>query len=174
MTPAPFCYTMKAIRMAERNPAMSTTKRPTEQRVAIWSLSPAMLTLYFVIFWVQCVVGIATDAYYQLQQRADAPVPVTLLEIVRGSGPTGIGAAVNALVIALFVEATMVLAQIVKRRQFEQGRVQGREEAREEVREEAREEARREHTEQLEAWAKEKDIPLDDLPKLRKPKSKRD
>lgn len=145
---------------------MNTTKRPTEQRVAIWSLSPAMLTLYFVIFWVQCVAGIATDAYYQLQQRADAPVPVTLLEIVRGSGPTGIGAAVNALVIALFVEATMVLAQIVKRRQFEQGREQGREEV--------REEAQREHTEQLEAWAKEKGIPLDDLPKLRKPKSKID
>ena len=145
---------------------MNTTKRPAEQRVAIWSLSPAMLTLYFVIFWVQCVVGIAIDAYYQLQQRADAPVPATLLEIVRGSGPTGIGAAVNALVIALFVEATMVLAQIVKRRQFEQGRAQGREEV--------REEAQREHTEQLEAWAKEKDIPLDDLPKLGKPKSKRD
>lgn len=145
---------------------MNTTKRPAEQRVAIWSLSPAMLTLYFVIFWVQCVAGIAIDAYYQLQQRADAPVPATLLEIVRGSGPTGIGAAVNALVIALFVEATMVLAQIVKRRQFEQGRAQGREEV--------REEAQREHTEQLEAWAKEKDIPLDDLPKLGKPKSKRD
>lgn len=64
----------------------------------------------------------------------------------------------------------MVLAQIVKRRQFEQGREQGREE----VREEAREEAQREHTAQLEAWAKEKGIPLDDLPKLRKPKSKRD
>ena len=166
MTPAPFCYTMKAIRMAERNPAMNATKRPTEQRVAIWSLSPAMLTLYFVIFWVQCVAGIATDAYYQLQQRADAPVPVTLLEIVRGSGPTGIGAAVNALVIALFVEATMVLAQIVKRRQFEQGREQGREEV--------REEAQREYTKQLEAWAKENDIPIENLPKLRKPKSKRD
>ena len=166
MTPAPFCYTMKAIRMAERNPAMNATKRPTEQRVAIWSLSPAMLTLYFVIFWVQCVAGIATDAYYQLQQRADAPVPITLLEIVRGSGPTGIGAAINALVIALFVEATMVLAQIVKRSQFEQGRVQGREES--------REEDQREYTKQLEAWAKENDIPIENLPKLRKPKSKID
>ena len=112
---------------------MNTTKRPAEHRVAIWSLSPTMLTLYFVIFWLQCVAGIAIDAYYQLQQRADAPVPATLLEIVRGSGPTGIGAAVNALVIALFVEATMVLAQIVKRRQFEQGRAQGREEVREEA-----------------------------------------
>ena len=148
--------------MAERSPAMNTTKRPAEQRVAIWSLSPAMLTLYFVIFWVQCVAGIAIDAYYQLQQRADAPVPATLLEVVRGSGPTGIGAAVNALVIALFVEATMVLAQIVKRRQFEQGK------------EEGIEQTQREHTEQLEAWAKEKDIPLEDLPKLRKPKSKID
>ena len=157
---------------------MNTTKRLAEQRVAIWSLSPAMLTLYFVIFWVQCVAGIAIDAYYQLQQRADAPVPATLLEIVRGSGPTGIGAAVNALVIALFVEATMVLAQIVKRRQFEQGKEEGIEQGKaegiEQGKAEAREEAQREHTEQLEAWAKEKDIPLDDLPKLRKPKSKRD
>ena len=63
----------------------------------------------------------------------------------------------------------MVLAQIVKRRQFEQGRAQGREE----VREEDREEAQREHTEQLEAWAKENDIPIENLPNLGKPKSKR-
>ena len=160
---------------------MNTTKRPAEQRVAIWSLSPAMLTLYFVIFWVQCVAGIAIDAYYQLQQRADAPVPAILLEIVRGSGPTGIGAAVNALVIALFVEATMVLAQIVKRRQFEQGRAQGREEVREEAREEALRERAEEReawmeawTQDLEAWAKENDIPIENLPKLGKPKSKRD
>ena len=55
----------------------------------------------------------------------------------------------------------MVLAQIVKRRQFEQGK------------EEGIEQTQREHTEQLEAWAKEKAIPLDDLPKLGKPKSKR-
>lgn len=71
----------------------------------------------------------------------------------------------------------MVLAQIVKRRQFEQGREQGRAEGRSEVREETREEAQREHTEQLEAWAKENDIPVDTLPKLRKPnfrKPKRD
>ena len=52
----------------------------------------------------------------------------------------------------------MVLAQIVKRRQFEQGRAQGREEA------------QREHTDQLEVWAKENGIPFDDLPKLSKPK----
>ena len=56
----------------------------------------------------------------------------------------------------------MVLAQIVKRRQFEQGREQGREEVREEV--------QREHTEQLEAWAKENDIPFNDMSKPPKPK----
>ena len=55
----------------------------------------------------------------------------------------------------------MVLAQIVKRRQFEQGK------------EEGIEQTQREHTEQLEAWAKENDIPIENLPKLRKPKSKR-
>lgn len=71
----------------------------------------------------------------------------------------------------------MVLAQIVKRRQFEQGREQGREEVREEAREEAlreRAEEREAWTQDLEAWAKENDIPIESLPKLRKPKSKRD
>ena len=75
----------------------------------------------------------------------------------------------------------MVLAQIVKRRQFEQGRAQGREEVREEAREEALRERAEEReawmeawTQDLEAWAKENDIPIENLPKLRKPKSKRD
>ena len=124
-----------------------------------------MLGVYFVIFWVQCVAGIATDAYYQVQQRADAPVFVTLLEVIRGAGPTGIGAAVNAIVIALFVEAIMVLAQIIKRRQLEQGKAIGREQGLEQ----GAEQARLEYTEQLRAWAKERGIPLDELPEFGKP-----
>ena len=156
---------------------MDTTERLAERRVSIWSVSPAMLGVYFVIFWVQCVAGIATDAYYQVQQRSDAPVFVTLLEVIRGAGPTGIGAAVNAIVIALFVEAIMVLAQIIKRRQLEQGRAigleqgraQGVEQGREQGLEQGAEQARLEHTEQLRAWAKERGIPLDELPEFGKP-----
>ena len=152
---------------------MDTTERLAERRVSIWSVSPAMLGVYFVIFWVQCVAGIATDAYYQVQQRADAPVFVTLLEVIRGAGPTGIGAAVNAIVIALFVEAIMVLAQIIKRRQLEQGKAigleQGRAQGVEQGLEQGAEQARLEHTEQLRAWAKERGIPLDELPEFGKP-----
>ena len=51
----------------------------------------------------------------------------------------------------------MVLAQIIKRRQLEQGREQGVEQA------------RLEYTEQLRAWAKERGIPLDELPEFGKP-----
>lgn len=83
----------------------------------------------------------------------------------------------------------MVLAQIVKRKQYEQGFAQGYKEGTaiaqaitqsiEEGFELGVYVARCEHTMQLEAWAKEKGIPLDDLPKLSKPKlgkpkSKRD
>ena len=51
----------------------------------------------------------------------------------------------------------MVLAQIIKRRQLEQGREQGAEQA------------RLEYTEQLRTWAKERGIPLDELPEFGKP-----
>ena len=56
----------------------------------------------------------------------------------------------------------MVLAQIIKRRQLEQGREQGAEQA------------RLEYTEQLRAWAKERGIPLDELPEFGKPTNSQD
>ena len=83
----------------------------------------------------------------------------------------------------------MVLAQIIKRKQYEQGFAQGYKEGTAIAQDIARSieqgfemgvyVARHEHTMQLEAWAKEKGIPFNDLPKLRKPKfrkpkSKRD
>ena len=78
----------------------------------------------------------------------------------------------------------MVLAQIIKRKQYEQGFAQGYKEGTAIAQDIARSieqgfemgvyVARREHTMQLEAWAKENDIPIENLPKLRKPKSKRD
>ncbi len=59
----------------------------------------------------------------------------------------------------------MVLAQIIKRRQLEQGKAIGLEQGREQ----GAEQARLEHTEQLRAWAKERGIPLDELPEFGKP-----
>ena len=72
----------------------------------------------------------------------------------------------------------MVLAQIIKRKYIEQdveqGFEQGYEQGFAQGFKQGVELAHREHTEQLEAWAKENDIPIEILPKLRKPKSKRD
>ena len=77
----------------------------------------------------------------------------------------------------------MVLAQIIKRKYIEQDVAQGFEQGYEQGFaqgfKQGVELAHREHTIQLEAWAKEKGIPFDDLPKLSKPKfrklkSKRD
>ena len=77
----------------------------------------------------------------------------------------------------------MVLAQIVKRKQYEQdveqGFEQGYEQGFAQGFKQGVELAHREHTMQLEVWAKDKGIPFDDLPKLSKPKlrkskSKRD
>ena len=79
----------------------------------------------------------------------------------------------------------MVLAQIIKRKYIEQDVEQGFEPCFEQTYEQgfvqgfvqAIEQARREHTEQIEAytkelvaWAKENDIPFDDIPKPPNPK----
>ena len=72
----------------------------------------------------------------------------------------------------------MVLAQIVKRKYIEQDVEQGFEPCFEQTYEQGFvqgfvqyiEQARRERTELIEAWAKENDIPFDDMPKPPKPK----
>ena len=67
----------------------------------------------------------------------------------------------------------MVLAQIIKRRQLEQGRAIGKAIGLKQGRaiglRQGAEQARLEYTEQLRAWAKERGIPLDELPEFGKP-----
>ena len=62
----------------------------------------------------------------------------------------------NAIAIALFLEAVMVLARMLSKQQREQGRAEG-------IKEGAKEERKRSAA-KLRAWAKQKGIPFEELP----------
>lgn len=150
------------------------------------SISPKMLGAYFVIFWVQYAPGMALmlTARYQAWRRADADLAVIIPEALKESGPIGIGAAVNAAAIIILAEVIMVLAQMVKKKQYEEGRqegiaegrqegiAEGRQEGRQdgiaEGRQEGRQEGiaegRKQSAKRMRAWAKDRGIPEDELP----------
>ena len=144
------------------------------QRVAMLSISPKMLGAYFVIFWVQYAPGMALmlTARYQAWRCADADLAVIIPEALKESGPIGIGAAVNATAIIILAEVVMVLAQIVKKKQYEEGVEQGIElgrqegiaEGRQEGRQEGIAEGRKQSAKRMRAWAKDRGIPEDELP----------
>lgn len=160
------------------------------QRVAMLSISPKMIGAYFVIFWVQYAPGMALmlTARYQAWRRADADLAVIIPEALKESGPIGIGAAVNATAIIILVEVFMVLAQIVKKKQYEEGRQEGIAEGRQEGISEGRQEGiakgrqegiaegrqtgrqegiaegRKQSADRMRAWAKDRGIPEDELP----------
>ena len=97
---------------------MTTGTDGPEQRIAIWSLSARVIGAYFVIFLVQYVPGAAFEAYSRLGQRAaDETLVHAAVEVVKACGPIGIGAATNALAIAMMVETVMVLAKIISEHQ---------------------------------------------------------
>ena len=135
---------------------MTTTTSEPERRIAIWSLSPQTIGAYFAIFLVQYIPGIAVEAYTRIQQAASADFTHIALEILKASGPIGIGSAMNAIAIAVLVEAVMVLAKMVERQRWEQGRAEGRAEG-------IKEERKRSNA-KLRALAKEFGIPEDKLP----------
>ena len=62
----------------------------------------------------------------------------------------------NALAVAVFVEAVMVLAKMLSKQQREEGRAQG-------IKEGIKQERKRSNA-KLRAWAKENSIPEDRLP----------
>ena len=144
------------------------------QRVAMLSISPKMLGAYFVIFWAQYAPGMALmlTARYQAWRRADADLAVIIPEALKESGPIGIGAAVNATAIIILAEVIMVLAQMVKKKQYEAGVEQGIElgrqegiaEGRQEGRQEGIAEGRKQSAKRMRAWAKDRGIPEDELP----------
>ena len=113
-----------------------------------------MVGVYFALFWIQCVAGIAISVYNQILQTADYTFSDTMLHIIVGAGPISLGAAANSILIAISAEGVMVLAAWVKKRQFEEGREKGRAEERKRA------------NAKMRAWAKEKGIPTDELPTI--------
>ena len=144
---------------------VTTALGEAEQRIAIWSLSPQTLGAYFAIFLIQYIPSTVFEAYTHIQQQATGDTFAhTALEIVRSSGPIGIGSAMNAIAVALFVEAVMVLAKMLERQRFEKGRTEGIKIGKEVgVREGIKEERKRSNA-KLRALAKEFGIPEDKLP----------
>ena len=154
--------------------AGATAPEPeTEPRIAIWSLSARVIGAYFVIFLLQYAPGVALEAYTQWPPAADGALAMAqaAVAIVKGSGPIGMGAATNALAIAMIVEGAMVLAKIISMHQreegFRQGRTQGREEGLEQGIEQERErrnKANKQRNAKLRALAEKYGIPESELP----------
>ena len=130
--------------------------QPQEQRISISSLSPKMMGAYVILFCVQWVAGMAIEIHYQIWQRTDNTLAEAVLEIIKESGAIGTGAAANSIAIALMLEGIMVLAQMLRKQQEEEARRQGREEG--------ITLGRQQRDKEYIAWAKEKGIPLEDLP----------
>ncbi len=118
------------------------------------SISPRMVGLYLVIFWVQCVVGVGINVYNQVWQRADSSIADTILQVILVSGAVGIGAATNSLIVVITAEGIMVLAAWVKKRQFAEGVEVGKKQERKRT------------NAKLRAWAEERGIPIEELPKI--------
>ena len=121
-----------------------------------------MVGVYFALFWIQCVAGIAISVYNQIWLRSDIIITDTILQVIVGTGPISLGAAANSILIAISAEGIMVLAAWVKKRQLEQGIQIGVEQGKEIGRAEERKRANA----KMRAWAKEKGIPPDELPTI--------
>ena len=91
------------------------------------------------------------------------------LDSLSAIGPIGFGAAVTSLTLSLALEAILVLAELWRRRQYDQGHREGREEGIEEGVEIGAELNRRQNSAKLREWAKERGIPSDDLPDFAEP-----
>ena len=119
-----------------------------------------MVGVYFALFWIQCVAGIAINAYNQIWLRPDNTVTDSILQIIVWTGPISIGAAANSILVAISAEGIMVLAAWVKKKQFAEGIEQGKEIGKEI----GKTEERKRTNAKLRAWAMEKGIPIDELP----------
>ena len=131
---------------------MTTTPSEPEQRIAIWSLSPQTIGAYFAIFLIQYIPSLVFKGFTLFQQIAGESVAHTAIKVIEASGPIGIGSAMNALAVAVFVEAVMVLAKMLSKQQREEGRAEGIKEG------------RKRSNAKWRAWAKERGIPMEELP----------
>ena len=152
---------------------MATETSEPEPRIAIWSLPARVIGVYFIAYLVQYIPSVAFEAY--TYQRADGEMPVrTIIEIIKASGPIGLGSATNALAAAMIAEAIMVLASMINKRQRARGRAEGLKEGRavgvkeglKEGHAQGVKQERKRSNANLRAWAKERGIPEDELPFL--------
>ena len=136
-------------------PATSEPER--EPRVAIWSLSARVVGAYFAIYLLQYVPSVAFEAYTHFQQRAaDETLARVMVEVIKASGPIGIGSATNAAAIAMLMEAVMVLASIISEQKRKEGFRQGIEQG-------VKQERKRSNA-KMRALAEKYGIPEDELP----------
>ena len=146
---------------------MATETSEPEPRIAIWSLPARVIGVYFIVYLVQYIPSVAFEAY--TYQRADGELLArTIIEIIKASGPIGLGAATNALAAAMIAEAIMVLASMINKRQRAQGRAEGLKEGRtlgvKEGHAQGVKEERKRSNANLRALAEKYGIPEDELP----------
>ena len=125
-------------------------------------MSSKTLGFYLVLFWAQCAAGIALTIRREALARADGDLSEAFLNSLSAIGPVGFGAAVTSLTLSLTLEAILVLAQLIKQRQYDKGVEEGVEIGREEGVEIGVNRA----SAKIQAWAKERGIPADELPEL--------
>ena len=92
---------------------------------------PEAHTLYFVLSVVLVNCLIALVAWYEIFYNLNEPWPKTVMAIGQG---IGISVAATIVVFA-DVEACILLAQMFRRKQFNQGKAEGREEQRSRLKE---------------------------------------
>ena len=89
-------------------------------------MSARVVGAYFAIYLLQYVPSVAFEAYTHFQQRAaDETLARVMVEVIKASGPIGIGSATNAAAIAMLMEAVMVLASIISEQKRKEGFRQG-------------------------------------------------
>ena len=150
---------------------MATETSETEPRIAIWSLPARVIGVYFIAYLVQYIPSVAFEAY-TYQREAGESLARTVIEIIKASGPIGLGSATNALAAAMIAEAIMVLASMINKRQRARGRAEGLKEGLKEGRtlgvkeghaQGVKEERKRSNA-NLRALAEKYGIPEDELP----------
>ena len=120
---------------------------------------------YFAIYLLQYVPSVAFEAYTHFQQRAaDETLARVMVEVIKASGPIGIGSATNAAAIAMLMEAVMVLASIISEQKRKEGFRQGIEHGIEQGIEQGVKQERKRSNAKLRALAEKYGIPEDDLP----------
>ena len=142
---------------------MTTETSEPEQRIAIWSLPARVIGVYFIAYLIQYIPAVAFESYTYRREAGEA-LTRTIIEIIKASGPIGIGAATNALAVAMIAEAIMVLASMINKRQRARGHAEGLQEGLQEGHAKGVKEERKRSNAKLRALGKEFGIPEDKLP----------